>query len=216
MPGLDGTGRLFEPLVNVLGAMRCEVVRYPASARTPEDFLSAMPQPAEPFALVAESFSGPLAIRLAARAPEHLKALVLVATFGTAPRRALLWAAAHLGWTVPLTPHAIVRRALLGPGVSKSLDDLLRATLAEVPTSAFASRLRLLAATDVRDELARVTVPTLVLEADHDHVVPRAAVEALMRAAPHAVHRRLPGPHLLLQHAPEAAARELEAFLAGR
>ncbi|MBL8941444.1 MAG: hypothetical protein JNM69_43260, partial [Archangium sp.] len=54
--------------------------RYPATARTLDDHLAAVPLPDEPFVLVAESFSGPLAISLAARRPAALRALILIAT----------------------------------------------------------------------------------------------------------------------------------------
>jgi pimeloyl-ACP methyl ester carboxylesterase len=87
LPGMDGTGTLFEPLARALAP---DVI--PAIASYPRDrcleyrkLRSLVALPDGPFAIVAESFSGPLAIRIAAERPAHLRALVLVATFARFP-----------------------------------------------------------------------------------------------------------------------------------
>ena len=73
LPGMDGTGDLFAPLLSALPpALRTIVVRYPCDrplampnwrrtrARAPQD---------QPFVLLGESFSGPIAAAIAARRP---------------------------------------------------------------------------------------------------------------------------------------------------
>ncbi len=72
LPGLDGTGILFTPLVVALGnGRRVIVVTYPTSekaqtyAKLHEVAGAALP-PSGPLVLLGESFSGPLAISLAA------------------------------------------------------------------------------------------------------------------------------------------------------
>jgi pimeloyl-[acyl-carrier protein] methyl ester esterase len=69
LPGLDGTGRLFDPLLKELPAdLRAEVISYPTDAildyAALEQFVEAALPRRDPFIIVAESFSGPLAIRL--------------------------------------------------------------------------------------------------------------------------------------------------------
>jgi pimeloyl-[acyl-carrier protein] methyl ester esterase len=89
LPGFDGSGRLFAPLL----AQRDlpfdpRVVALPADLPRGYDELLAWMEPrlpAEPFVLLAESFSGPLAIRFAARHPERVAHLVLAATFLRSP-----------------------------------------------------------------------------------------------------------------------------------
>ena len=81
LPGLDGTGEQFAPLLRELPSTIAPVtVRYPVDrALGYEELLPlALEQlPADcPFVLVGESFSGPLAIRLAAQRPPGLRALV--------------------------------------------------------------------------------------------------------------------------------------------
>src|SRR5258706_6807633 len=83
LPGMDGTGRLFSWLVAELPR---QIAPRVISYRTDEplgyrDLEKRIAIPDEPFAIVAESFSGPLAIRIAAKRPKHLRAVVLVATF---------------------------------------------------------------------------------------------------------------------------------------
>jgi pimeloyl-ACP methyl ester carboxylesterase len=86
LPGLDGTGRLFEPLVRYAPEWAsCTVARYPADRELsyPEcaDLVSAEFLPDAPFVIVAESFSGPVAILTASKRPPNLKGLVLFNTF---------------------------------------------------------------------------------------------------------------------------------------
>jgi pimeloyl-ACP methyl ester carboxylesterase len=83
LPGMDGTARLFEPFVRALPAgWSAAPVRYPPDRPLGyHALLDQVPVPAGDFVLVAESFGGPLALKVAAKNPTGLKAVVLVATF---------------------------------------------------------------------------------------------------------------------------------------
>src|SRR5262245_22389675 len=90
LPGLDGTGALFDPFVRALSAeIAPQIVRYPSDQPLGYDALEPMVAqhiPArEPYAILGESFSGPLALRLARRQEGDLVGVVLVATFVTNP-----------------------------------------------------------------------------------------------------------------------------------
>ena len=73
LPGLDGTGLLFQPLVECLpDAIEPVVVSYPPDQKLGyEELLPLVLErlPAAPFVLLGESFSGPLAVMAAATAP---------------------------------------------------------------------------------------------------------------------------------------------------
>src|SRR5450755_3555099 len=90
LPGLDGTGKLFAEFVQVLSPkVECVVVAYPKDQPMGYGELeglvvSALPNN-RPFVLLGESFSGPLAIRIAARAPKGLVGLILSVTFAKNP-----------------------------------------------------------------------------------------------------------------------------------
>ncbi|MCA9686896.1 MAG: alpha/beta hydrolase, partial [Myxococcales bacterium] len=118
LPGLDGTGRLFAPLLPALPSnWRPEVVAYPGGEVLGYDALEGQLRAAfagEDTLVIAESFSGPLAIRLAADPPPGLRALVLVATFARPPAPRL---ATRLFRVLPPVPPRIgVRMLLTGRG----------------------------------------------------------------------------------------------------
>ena len=90
MPGIEGTGDLFAPLVRALdNSLDTTVLRYPTDE--PLGYSELLPRvraalPASgPFVLLGESFSGPLAIMLAAEAPAGLRGVILSASFATNP-----------------------------------------------------------------------------------------------------------------------------------
>jgi pimeloyl-[acyl-carrier protein] methyl ester esterase len=80
-------------------------------------------------------------------------------------------------------------------------------------SSAFSSAdleagLRYLAAADLRAELARIALPTIVLHGDADRVIPPAAGRLLAESLPAARHVAIRGAgHALPLSHPEAVAR---------
>src|SRR5262245_52236929 len=92
MPGMDGTGLLFKPLLDIWPASEPKplVLAYPSDRfRTYdqlEDYLAPLLPSNEPYILAGESFAGPLAVRLAAAKRPGLRGLVLSATFVKHPK----------------------------------------------------------------------------------------------------------------------------------
>ena len=69
--------------------LRADVVAYPVDsvidyAGLTDHVRTLLPRES-PFVLVAESFSGPIALRLASAPPHGLKGIVLVCTFAASP-----------------------------------------------------------------------------------------------------------------------------------
>ena len=93
LPGLDGTGSLFAPLLaNLPETLVPVVVKYPPDQVLYYEQLfpyirEVMPWN-ESYILLAESFSGPLAIKFAAEQPENIHALVLASAFFSSCARA--------------------------------------------------------------------------------------------------------------------------------
>ncbi|MEJ7807867.1 MAG: hypothetical protein WKG03_18345 [Telluria sp.] len=90
LPGMDGTGDLFADFVRALGdAVVSLVVSYPAGEALDyaglTEFARARLPRDRPFVLLGESFSGPVAIALAASRPPGLMALILSCTFARNP-----------------------------------------------------------------------------------------------------------------------------------
>lgn len=204
LPGMDGTGRLFEPLRAELGGNDVRTVRYDgddhaAIERALPDALRT-PKPSD--VIVAESYGGPLALRIAARHP--VARLVLVASFVTTPR--MLPPAALVGWAHP-PPRFAIRAAMLGLDAPAALVDAVRGALDEAPSATIAARVRSLADLDVRAELAAARTEVVWLAARHDRLVPGRQTVLARATRPDLVVHALDGPHLLAQRWPARVAR---------
>lgn len=223
LPGLDGTGELFQPLLRELPAdWRTQVVAYPMDADAGYDALTRLAEqalPADgPLVLLGESFSGPIAIRLAAALGARLQALVLCCSFACNPRPALAALGGLVGWlpSPGRVPASLSARALLGPAASAESKALLARALARLPALVLRERLRMVMAVDVMQQLAAVRSPVLYLQATQDRIVPASAAEHVRRCCPQVSVMRLDGPHGLLQASPKACAVAMTSFLSSR
>lgn len=216
LPGIDGSGRLFGPLLAAEPKLDVEVVSYPPDAPLGIDELVALVRtrlPEGPFLLVAESFSGPIAIRLAAGRPPGLAGLVLAATFLHAPLPPLLRPAAALAvppvLALPL-PAAFVRLFLAGTDAPDALVEEVRRAVAAVSPAVLARRVADALAVDVREDLARVHAPILFLAPARDHLVRTDAAEEVLAVHPDAEVVTLEAPHMILQRCPHASLARIE------
>ncbi|KQV47647.1 hypothetical protein ASE26_14290 [Duganella sp. Root198D2] len=208
---MDGTGELFDPFIAALGdQFEVRVVRYPGDHRGGyaelEAFARAAIPPERPYVLLGESFSGPIAISLAAAAPGQLRALVLCCTFARNPRPGL----AALAPLVGAVPFKALPAAWL---VAAPIRAAFRQALGQLTTPALHARMRAVLAVDVCDRLAACDVPILYLRATRDRLVPRAAAALVAQLKPATTVIDFDAPHFLLQTAPEQAAHEVAAFV---
>src|ERR1700761_2625283 len=91
LPGLDGTGDFFRPLVETLdGSIPTRIVRYPVDGCYDYDTCRELVRRELPvngsYVVLGESFSGPLAIELAAESPPGLAGVILSSSFVANPR----------------------------------------------------------------------------------------------------------------------------------
>ncbi len=216
LPGLDGTGRLFDPLLPHLDpALDARAVSFPPDRPLGyQDLLAELDIPRGPFAVVAESFSGPLGILLATRYPDQVRALVLVASFARA--RTLT---ARIGATLgaPLfrvrLPDVALRWAMLGMDATDADVHDVRTAIESVDPAVLAHRLREVASVDVTAEFAASVVPTLYLAGKRDRLVGLKSVDPLHRLRPDLQSQVLDAPHLVLQRAAAEAATRISQFL---
>ena len=221
LPGLDGTGELFAPFLAALPAgVDARTVAYPRDRVLPRagllDLVHGAAAETPAHVLVAESFSGALAIEYAAARPQGLRALVLVASFVRNPLpRGLRWAAGLAALRVgPWPPPAIgLRKLLFEPATSREMVERLRTTLATVDRSVISDRLDQISRVDASDALARVAVPMLYLAGRRDRLVGTRGLAAILGSRPSVTVRTLDAPHLVLQTRPTEAAREIGSFL---
>ncbi|MCE1204676.1 MAG: alpha/beta hydrolase [Holophagaceae bacterium] len=217
LPGMDGTGRMFEPFVQALGDWEAQVVRYPPELTAYADctaFARQQLPSGRPFLLLGESFSGPVALALAAERPEGLAGVILVSSFARNPRPEWLWLRPLLRLLPPLQlPRPLLRRLLLGKGAPPALVQLTTAMLPHFPTAAMKGRTLAVAAVDATDLLGRIAVPLLALRADRDRLVPWAATACIRAHRAQLDIATVRGPHWILQTRPEACLKAIRTFV---
>ena len=216
LPGLDGTGLLFSRFVSALGPdFEPKVVRYPHNQSLnyeEHERIARLSLPRDrPYIVLGESFSGPIAISLAASKPPGLVGLVLCCTFARNPRPTHACFKSLLG-LVPfnLIPKMFQSPFIFGRFSSPSLRAEHRAAVSQVSNDALRSRIKAIFEVDVSVKLRQITLPVLYLRASEDRMVPKAASEYIRRTAQNVRVIELEGPHLLLQVKPSPAA-EIEA-----
>lgn len=217
LPGMDGTGLMFGPFLGVVEGLDAQVLRYPPELTAYSDCIAyarAQLPAGRPFLLLGESFSGPVAIALAAEQPTGLLGLVLCSTFARSPHPGLSWAA-PLVRALPSfrMSHWLIRYLLLGTWATKDLLDLADHLPAVVPSATMKARLLSVVAVDHTPLLSRIQVPVLALCATQDRLVPKASDRWTKAHLPGLETTLIPGPHWLLQARPEATARAIEGFL---
>ena len=221
LPGMDGTGLLFRPLLEVLPPdVSARVISYPADqALSYPDLLTAIEGELHSEAamvLVAESFSGPLALRFAAAHPGRVRAVVLVGSFVSPPGPRWL---RHLAWPVlfrlPI-PKAVVRLLILGQGAPESLLVEVKSVIRRVRPEVLAGRSRDIFSVDCAEALRQCAAPILYLAGRDDALVRPSAAAMIASIRPDVTVATLEGPHLLLQLAPQAVWRTIEEFLQER
>ena len=224
LPGLDGTGALFGRFTAASsGALDLRVLAYPVDrfhsyAQLEERIARELPADGAPFALLGESFGGPLALRLAARRPPGLVAVVLAASFHRRPAAPIITALRPLSpafFRLPLPAHA-VRLLLGGPDAPDDLVREVQQAVGQVKGSVMAARAHEALRVDASALLRACPVPLLFLGGKHDRLL-RTALPIEVRALrADAEIRMLDAPHLVLQRLPEASMRIIEAFLERR
>ena len=219
LPGMDGTGLLFGPLRAALPpGLTPRVVAYPSDVPLGYDGLDPVVEaslPADgPFLLLGESFSGPLALRAAARRPRGLAGVILVATFAVAPYPAMF---RHLVRPWMFRVGAKLRnRALLGRDPDPAVAELLTGALARVSPEVLARRVRAVLTVDETEALRACPVPVLTLRGTKDRVVPRRCREHMSKLRPDLEAVALDAPHLVLQTRPRESAGAIAVFLEAR
>ena len=218
LPGMDGSGELFAGFVAALGeGIAPLVLSYPPNQPLDyhglADFARARLPVDQPYVLLGESFSGPVAIALAASRPPDLVGLILSCTFARNPVPLLR----RFAGLIPFLPISskftgLAMPLLLGGHATPGLRRTLRAVLDQVRPAVLRTRMRAVLAFDYSARLLDVTVPVLYLQARQDRVVSRGSARHITSLLPSVKVVVLDGPHLLLQAAPVEAASVVREF----
>jgi len=220
LPGLDGTGRLFEPLLSSLPAnVRPLVVRYPVDE--PLNYQQLIPQIREvvpwdePYLIVAESFGGPLALYFTAAQWENNQGLVLVSSFLTNPLPTFMnWVYSMMGDSLfkSVPPSSVLKKHLLGKKHSPALEAALTDTLNSVKPEVIAQRIKLVVESDSSQALRDCGIPVLYLHASHDELLGDRGWNEIKKVKPGVTGFEIEGPHMLLQTRPKESWSAIQHF----
>jgi pimeloyl-ACP methyl ester carboxylesterase len=220
IPGLDGTGVLFEPFVEALPpGIDTTIVSFPHDKAIYDHDLFAVIRNVIPwnrsFIVVAESASGPIGMRFAAAQHENVQAVILVSSFVSNPIPEANWSTTFLSkpWYEKPPTAASVRKHLLG---KNGPDAMVTKTVNALRTpwpDVLGHRIELMKKLDAREALKKWDKPVLYLRAEQDQFVSKASVTEVSRLNHRVRVVSVPGPHLLLQANPHGAVEVIRPFL---
>jgi pimeloyl-[acyl-carrier protein] methyl ester esterase len=211
-PGLDGTGLLFNRFVVALPSnIRTHIIDYPRAAASLDEHAAAVAArlPSDRVTLLAESFSGIVALHLLSNREVSVEKIIFVASFGSAPQpylKAFAFLLPTMLRLIPLIPMAAWRYLCLSAKTPASDIAWVKGAIAQVPPNVLAHRLKLVASAKIRDG-ERIDVPAYYIQAEGDRLVPHTAAEQLRQVFPHFTLLHVPGPHFLLQSSPTVCAQ---------
>ncbi|MGD0021591.1 MAG: alpha/beta hydrolase [Smithellaceae bacterium] len=221
MPGLDGTGLSFEPLLPLLPTeAKITIVRYPTDKLlsfrgTVDCATQQIPAGVLPI-IIAESFSGPVAIEMIGSGRIQAKALILCATFAKSPRPIVWRIMSFLRLPLLIRPDMPKRFFKIVIGEDKLIAELLplwKKVHADVPAHVMNHRLKIINNVDVTKWLKELPVPCCYLQATNDRLVPSSCLDDLKKCAPLLEVRRINAPHFILQAQPQACLDAIEEFM---
>ncbi len=215
LPGMDGSGILFKPLLQHASPdCDIQIVTYPDTrgqnyTSLTEQVFNTLPRN-EDYVLVAESFAGPIAYHIAAKSPEHLRAVIFVATFLRPPRRWLLPVLRTLLDTLGLSylPGMLVRRYLLGRQASSQLVALFRRAVHAIPASVLADRIKAIADLELPD--SGIAIPCIYIIPTQDRLVPTGCLTDFESRVTDLTVHHVEGSHFILQSEPAACMKIIQ------
>jgi pimeloyl-[acyl-carrier protein] methyl ester esterase len=221
MPGLDGTGLSFEPVLPLLPAdAKITIVRYPTNKllsfdETVECAALQIPAGNSPV-VIAESFSGPVAIQMIGSGRIKAKALILCATFAKSPRPIVWRIMRFLRLPLLIRPDMPKRFFKIVIGDDKLIAELLplwKKVHADVPARVMNHRLKMINQVDVTKWLKKLPVPCCYLQATDDRIVRSSCLADFENCIPNLEIKRIKAPHFILQAQPQACLDAIEKFM---
>ncbi len=212
LPGLDGTGILFKPLIESLPSdIEPLIISYPNNKKMNYDelvnYVINKITGNEDFILIGESFSGPVAYQIALRHPENLKSVIFVASFLSNPRNIILklcnFLPMGLLFSLPI-PDFIIRTFLFGKEINEQLISLFRESLKKVPASILSHRLGEIA--KLHNKYLHCGTRAVYIQATNDKLVPSKSAKVFKDVMDNLSVYEVNGPHFILQANPSACA----------
>lgn len=220
LPGLDGTGGMFAPLLQAMPAdTQSKVISYPPLRLDYADLLRLVVRQLprnKPLIIIAESFSGPILVDLLGRkAAANVHGAIFCASFVRNPHPVkLFFVGKHMVRLFTATPilRIVTRILCMGLFVPKAIRKLYYSTMKSVPVWLLAFRLRLLRGLKLDSKLKSLSVPCCYLQGRYDRLVPDSARRDFKNNLPTYSSVVIDGPHFLLQTRPQVCWEAIQTF----
>ena len=218
LPGLDGTGRLFLPLLSCVDdPSSLLVVRYqdlPADLDQLTEQAEAMIPEGQAVILIAESFSSLVALRLLERGKLQIAGILFFAGFARAPCPLLLNLARFVPATlikIFSTNPLLVRLFFLTNKMPLSVFDLYLDVVRGLPSEVLKDRIRLLHGAKNLPSI-RTDIPFGQLRIRGDLLVSKRSTTDLRTLNPALFIWEVDGTHFFLQTNPEKSLQIIREF----
>jgi len=168
----------------------------------------------EAFHVLGWSFSGPLALTLAAKQPKRTQGVILSASFIRPPLPLLPWVRFAVG--APVVTFLRLARRMPGWVPRRWPQQLKRdkaTTLRRVPAPVIAARAQAIITLDARTVLRACGAPILYLAGSRDRVVPRRNAELIVREVSTVQVVTIEGSHMAMYTNPMATATAITRFI---
>ncbi|MGJ8655123.1 MAG: alpha/beta fold hydrolase [Akkermansiaceae bacterium] len=229
LPGLHGTAELFDNLVsriqrleiNLEVSFQTTLISYPTDLKQSYaklfkwlcSDLSLDKTTGQQTVIIAESFSTPLALKLANKFPKAIHAVIIGGGFCASP--------ANPGFALlpirPLfliaPPRTAVRHFLTGTNSSSELVTKVRSAVKHIPAKTLSQRTRSILTLEEEQTPTIINTPVLLLQAEHDALIPWEVQNQLEQHLPHATSHWIDSPHLIFQAHPQSCAQLIVKFL---
>lgn len=218
LPGLNGTIGLFDPLLAVAtDDYELMVIGYPTHevksyAELTDYVLEKISAIEGKFVVVGESFSGPIAVFLAANNIRGLSGIILVATFIRPPYFSFF---NYLPWTLifKLAQPVYWLRINISSSNKASILKAASIELQKVKPRVLAGRVKAALTVDASGALEKVQIPVAYFRADYDVLVPAWNVKKILAVKPDVNVVRFNSQHFLLQSVPREAWNAIDKFI---
>lgn len=216
LPGLDGTGRLFKSLIAELDDFDCVGIDLNLYSDTRYESLAVQISKElgrDPIFLIAESFSGPLALKVASRPNTNVVGICVCASFVSSPVSVNL---RYLPWNLLLSvkpPKFVVKQFLTGflhETVVNEFYQALEQTCSSILSERVHEVLKLKS-----EDLPELSLPILYLQPLNDRLLNEKSVENFKEKYRQTVVKQFEGPHLLFQVEAKKTASEISRFVEG-
>ena len=165
------------------------------------------------------SMGGFVALALAQKIPDRVRSFAIICSAARqahTQRRGLRYAEAFFRVAPPATMQVLARRLLSGPGTPDEFNRVMQWLLGYNTRGGISGAARAMSRADLRDGLAALTQPALVVTAEHDVAIPRHASDELIDLLPNVTHRHWSdaGHALVASHGDQLAGELVEFFTA--